>query len=74
MLKKAKIRLLTRAAHCRESVFGGVYRAATVRERVPNGLCAERCPTAAWDMQKFELLISYAGKPYAGSPLVPTHA
>jgi NADPH-dependent glutamate synthase beta subunit-like oxidoreductase len=24
------------------------------------GLCAERCPTAAWDMQKFELLISYA--------------
>jgi NAD-dependent dihydropyrimidine dehydrogenase PreA subunit len=27
------------------------------------GLCAERCPTAAWDMQKFELLIPYAGKP-----------
>jgi len=26
------------------------------------GLCAERCPTAAWDMQKFELLISYAGR------------
>jgi ferredoxin len=25
------------------------------------GLCAERCPTAAWDMQKFQLLISYAG-------------
>ncbi len=25
------------------------------------GLCAERCPTAAWDMQKFELLIGYAG-------------
>jgi len=38
------------------------------------GLCAERCPTAAWDMQKFELLISYAGRPYAGSPLVPSHA
>jgi formate dehydrogenase beta subunit len=27
------------------------------------GLCAERCPTAAWDMQKFELTIPYAGKP-----------
>src|SRR5207247_5318293 len=27
------------------------------------GLCAERCPTAAWDMQKFELQIPYAGKP-----------
>ncbi|MGC9221158.1 MAG: FAD-dependent oxidoreductase [Solirubrobacteraceae bacterium] len=24
------------------------------------GLCAERCPTAAWDMQRFELLIPYA--------------
>jgi formate dehydrogenase beta subunit len=27
------------------------------------GLCAERCPTAAWDMQKFELQIPYAGRP-----------
>ena len=26
------------------------------------GLCAERCPTAAWDMQKFELLVGYAGQ------------
>jgi ferredoxin len=26
------------------------------------GLCAERCPTSAWDMQKYDLLISYAGK------------
>jgi NADPH-dependent glutamate synthase beta subunit-like oxidoreductase/ferredoxin len=25
------------------------------------GLCAERCPTAAWDMQQFQLFISYAG-------------
>jgi NADPH-dependent glutamate synthase beta subunit-like oxidoreductase/ferredoxin len=24
------------------------------------GLCAERCPTAAWDMEKFELQIPYA--------------
>jgi formate dehydrogenase (NADP+) beta subunit len=27
------------------------------------GLCAERCPTAAWDMQKFDLHIPYAGTP-----------
>ena len=27
------------------------------------GLCAERCPTAAWDMQKFDLLLPYAGQP-----------
>ena len=26
------------------------------------GLCAERCPTAAWDMEKFELVIPYAGQ------------
>ncbi len=26
------------------------------------GLCAERCPTAAWDMQKFELLNPLAGQ------------
>ena len=27
------------------------------------GLCAERCPTAAWDMQKFDILLPYAGTP-----------
>jgi len=32
------------------------------------GLCAERCPTAAWDMQTFELLI-----PLAGRPACPSH-
>ncbi len=26
------------------------------------GLCAERCPTAAWDMKKFDLLLPYAGQ------------
>ena len=26
------------------------------------GLCAERCPTAAWDMQKFELIRAYAAR------------
>jgi formate dehydrogenase beta subunit len=31
------------------------------------GLCAERCPTAAWDMRKFDLLIPYAGLPAGGT-------
>jgi NADPH-dependent glutamate synthase beta subunit-like oxidoreductase/ferredoxin len=31
------------------------------------GLCAERCPTAAWDMTKFELLLPYAGRPACNS-------
>jgi ferredoxin len=26
------------------------------------GLCAERCPTGAWDMQKFLLTMAYAGE------------
>ena len=34
------------------------------------GLCAERCPTAAWDMRRFELLQPYAGRP-AGSTRYP---
>ena len=34
------------------------------------GLCAERCPTAAWDMQKFELLIPYAGRPVSFTQLM----
>ncbi len=36
------------------------------------GLCAERCPTAAWDMQKFELEIPYAGQTAKGVQLVRT--
>jgi formate dehydrogenase beta subunit len=27
------------------------------------GLCAERCPTDAWDMARFELKLPYAGQP-----------
>jgi NAD-dependent dihydropyrimidine dehydrogenase PreA subunit len=27
------------------------------------GLCAERCPTFAWDMKKFVLHLPYAGVP-----------
>jgi ferredoxin len=32
------------------------------------GLCAERCPTAAWDMQKSEILLPYAGLPAGATP------
>jgi len=33
------------------------------------GLCAERCPTAAWDMEKFEVLIPLAGRSRGGKPI-----
>ena len=35
------------------------------------GLCAERCPTSAWDMQKFELLIPYAANSVTEKTCVP---
>ena len=33
------------------------------------GLCAERCPTYAWDMRKFTLQLPYAGRPVPESTL-----
>lgn len=33
------------------------------------GLCAERCPTYAWDMRKFVLKMPYAGRPAPESTL-----
>ena len=35
------------------------------------GLCAERCPTSAWDMQKFELQIPYAANRLNEKSCVP---
>jgi formate dehydrogenase (NADP+) beta subunit len=32
------------------------------------GLCAERCPTSAFDMRKYDLLIPYAGRPADAPP------
>jgi len=37
------------------------------------GLCAERCPTAAWDMREFDLLIPYAGKKAEAGMRGPGH-
>ena len=36
------------------------------------GLCAERCPTGAWDMQKFLLNTTQAG-PRCRDPQAPHH-
>ena len=33
------------------------------------GLCAERCPTYAWDMRKFAVLIPHAGQPASAPAL-----
>jgi NADPH-dependent glutamate synthase beta subunit-like oxidoreductase/ferredoxin len=34
------------------------------------GLCAERCPTAAWDMMQFDLLTPYAGHETWSNPAI----
>jgi ferredoxin len=38
------------------------------------GLCAERCPTGAWDMQKFLLEMTHAGEPPARAGAGANHA
>jgi NAD-dependent dihydropyrimidine dehydrogenase PreA subunit len=38
------------------------------------GLCAERCPTSAWDMVKFDLLMPYAGRPAPAGAANGAHA
>jgi ferredoxin len=35
------------------------------------GLCAERCPTAAWDMRRFEVLVPIAGRRAGSGVRVP---
>lgn len=35
------------------------------------GLCAERCPTAAWDMRQFTLHLPYAGRPVPAETVNP---
>jgi formate dehydrogenase beta subunit len=36
------------------------------------GLCAERCPTGAWDMQKFFLEPAHAAPPCRSKPKTPS--
>jgi NADPH-dependent glutamate synthase beta subunit-like oxidoreductase len=63
------------AANTKQDIFVSGPLPQTTRVMVKDedlcvhcGLCAERCPTAAWDMQKFELLIPYAGQSPCSSP------
>jgi formate dehydrogenase (NADP+) beta subunit len=64
-----RTRLTAPATNLKQDVFASGALPQTGRWMVKDedvcvhcGLCAERCPTAAWDMQKFELHLPYAGK------------
>jgi formate dehydrogenase beta subunit len=55
-------------------VSGGLKQTGRVMLKDENiclhcGLCAERCPTYAWDMRQFALKV-----PYAGAQVIPLTA
>ena len=64
-----RTRLSAPAANLAQAVYQSGALPQTKRVMVKDediclhcGLCAERCPTAAWDMRKFDLLVPYAGR------------
>jgi formate dehydrogenase beta subunit len=68
--KDLRGRLSAPAHNVKQDVFVSETLPQTARVMVKDedlcvhcGLCAERCPTAAWDMQQFTLQIPYAGRP-----------
>jgi NADPH-dependent glutamate synthase beta subunit-like oxidoreductase len=70
-----RLRLTVPALNTKQDVFASGPLPHTARLMLKDedlcvhcGLCAERCPTAAWDMQKFDLLLPYAGQTPCSSP------
>ena len=72
-----RTRLLAPAENAEQDIYVSEPLPHTARVMVKDedlcihcGLCAERCPTAAWDMRTFDLLKPYAGQdadhPYSG--------
>ena len=72
-----RTRLLAPAENTEQDIYVSEPLPQTARVMVKDedlcihcGLCAERCPTAAWDMRTFDLLKPYAGQdadhPYSG--------
>jgi formate dehydrogenase beta subunit len=63
-----RTRLMAPAKNLKQEIYVSEELPQTKRVMVKDedvclhcGLCAERCPTAAWDMRQFDLLIPYAG-------------
>ncbi|MGH7448176.1 MAG: FAD-dependent oxidoreductase [Longimicrobiales bacterium] len=73
-----RTRLTAPAAHPEQPLYVSAALPQTARVMVKDedvcvhcGLCAERCPTAAWDMRRFELLLPYAGRSAGGTKHPP---
>jgi ferredoxin len=67
--QELRMRLNTPALNRQQEIFVSEALPQTGRVMVKDenvcvhcSLCAERCPTGAWDMQKFNLVIPYAGR------------
>jgi NADPH-dependent glutamate synthase beta subunit-like oxidoreductase/ferredoxin len=63
-----RTRLMAPAENLKQELYVSAALPQTKRVMVKDediclhcGLCAERCPTAAWDMRTFDLLLGYAG-------------
>jgi len=70
-LDELRQRLSAPAANLAQDIYVSAELPQTRRVMVKDedvclhcGLCAERCPTAAWDMRQFDLLQPYAGVEY----------
>jgi NADPH-dependent glutamate synthase beta subunit-like oxidoreductase len=64
-----RTRLMAPAQNLTQAIYASDLLPQTKRVMVKDediclhcGLCAERCPTAAWDMRQFDLLLPYAGE------------
>jgi ferredoxin len=67
--EELRARLSAPALNLQQEIYVSASLPQTARVMVKDedicvhcGLCAERCPTAAWDMQKFTLDLTYASK------------
>jgi formate dehydrogenase (NADP+) beta subunit len=73
-----RTRLMAPSLHPEQPLYVSAALPHTARVMVKDedicvhcGLCAERCPTAAWDMRRSELLLPYAGRPAGSAPSYP---
>jgi formate dehydrogenase (NADP+) beta subunit len=68
--EELRLRLTVPALNLQQPLFVSGPLPQTARVMVKDedicihcGLCAERCPTAAWDMRRSDILVPYAGLP-----------
>ena len=73
-----RTRLSAPALHAEQALFASPPLPQTRRLMLKDedlcihcGLCAERCPTSAWDMRQFTLQIPYAGRPALATATSP---